>query len=129
MSMFVKGDKVAVSDERGNIIFIRPKMPLGIKNRVRDEMTQIGANVGANGQATGSVSVSLNIGAYQIALLKANILGWEGPDFEGMTCNNVNILLLDPDEPLVEKVLREISDRNKKAASPVGAEVGAASPN
>jgi len=102
--MFVNGQPVAVTLGE-NTIMIRPKMDFGVKNRCMDALAAIG-------QENGTADVALHIGAYQVALMVENIVGWQGPDFVGVACNAANIAKLDPDEPLVELVLQEIAARN-----------------
>ena len=102
--MFVdaKPIDVTVGD---NTISIRPKMDLGTRNRCMDALTSIG-------KENGEVDMELHIGAYQVALMRENVLSWRGPAFVGILCTPANIAKLDPDEPLVEQVLEEITARN-----------------
>jgi hypothetical protein len=106
--MFVKKEKIAVTIDGQNTIFIRGKMPLGIRNKVRDELLRM--DLDDNGQSTGQANITT--GASQTALLAHNITGWSGPEFVGMPCNRVNIEQLDPDEPLVKLVLEKIAEYN-----------------
>lgn len=103
--------------EEPNIIFIRPKMPYGVKQNV----ISAGSKVSKDGE------VGFDGGAWRIALLTNNIVGWQGPKFqtEGggrIPCNAANILLLDPTEPLVVKVIAEIDRRNAEPKVPEGAD-------
>lgn len=100
--MFVNDERVAVTLDGTNIIYIRPKMDLGTRNRV----------LGAMAQLDEQRQIHADIGAYLIALAEANIVGWEGPAFDGVPCVAANIRRLDPDNPLVEAVLDEIARRN-----------------
>lgn len=106
MPMFVVSERVAVSVDGENVIHIRGKMDLGTKNRVSGALMEIGAG------EDGGVEVSGNLAAYNMTLLEENILGWEGPAFAGIECSPANIARLDPDEPLVERVIEEIARRN-----------------
>lgn len=109
--MFVDKKRVPISDGKGNTIYIRAKMGYGIKNRVAGKA----ASVSTDGK---SADVDVDVGAYQIALLVLNVLGWEGPDFvdeetgKPVPCTPENIELADSDEPLWAEVLEEIARRN-----------------
>jgi hypothetical protein len=98
--MFISDERVPVT-VGDNTIFIRPKMSVGVKNRV------IGAAAKVEGKGA-----EFNVGAYTTALLVHNVLGWEGPAFEGFKCTPENIEKLDPDESLVEAAIEEIARRN-----------------
>lgn len=111
--MFIDTSRIAVfiDSDPENIIFIKPKMDFGTKNRVQDAMMQISAN-DASGAKLGMV-----IGAYTVALAVHNIVDWDGPKFrlpsgQKMACTPQNIQRLDPDEPLVERAMEEIARRN-----------------
>jgi hypothetical protein len=102
--MFVDAKPVDVTVGK-NTISIRPKMDLGTRNRCMDALTSIS-------KENGEVDMELHIGAYQLALMEENVLSWRGPAFAGMPCTPANIAKLDPDDPLVERVLEEITARN-----------------
>lgn len=108
--MFVSKEPVPVSlpDDPANCIYIRPKMDFGTKQRVQQAMLSI-----TLGQAGHSSEVPLDMGAYNIALLVANVVRWEGPAFADVPCTPANIERLDSDEPLVEAVMAEINRRNR----------------
>lgn len=131
--MFVSNEPVPVSvpDDPSNIIYIRPKMDFGTKQRVQNAMLQI-----TLGQAGNSSTTPLDMAEYNIALLTANIVRWEGPAFVGpdgkpVPCTPANIERLDGDEPLVDAVMAEINRRNKgredsdPKSSPASATAGA----
>jgi hypothetical protein len=105
--MFVATEGTAVTLDGQNIIFIRPKMDFGTKALVEDALLEAEA---------GSKKSKLRWGAYQTALLVHNVLKWSGPAFVGVDCNEVNVRRLDPDEPLVSRVLDEIAKRNLPGA-------------
>lgn len=107
--LFVSKEKVGVTVDGENVIYILPKMSFGIKQKAMQAMSSI------SGTDAKNVAVSLNIGAYNLALMKLNIVGWEGPAFKGLSFKPDLIEDLDPDEPLVEKVLEEINRRNTKS--------------
>ena len=109
--MFIRGDAVPVSEDNAptgqdpNIIYIKPKMDV----RTRNEVIGSGSRVAVQ---EGVADVNFDVGGYQTALLVNNIVRWEGPAFDGVACTPEAIGSLDPDEPLVEKVLDEIARRN-----------------
>lgn len=101
--MFVTQEKVAVTLD-GNTIYIRNKMDYGTRSRV------LNAAASLDGDKS-----KVSIGAYQLALLQENITGWDGPDFAGVPYSREAVEQLDPNEPLVEKVLEQINIRNTRA--------------
>lgn len=117
--MFITNARIAVyefdpattvSERPPNIIYIRSKMDVGTKNKVQDHALKM---------TTGKTDdAEIHIGAYQTALLTHNVLAWEGPDFHGVPCTPQQMQMLDPDEPLVVKVLEEIGRRNRPQESP-----------
>lgn len=125
--MFVSG-RVAVTaegvtDEKTltpdvDVVFIRTKMDYGTRQRVvgaaaKMQQTQGGGRGKARrGKAP---EMEFDVGQYSIALLRFNVLGWNGPSFAGVSCTPENIERLDPDEPLVQKVLDVIGERNTTA--------------
>jgi len=99
-----------------NTVFIRSKMDLGTRAAVQDEIRASGIKVEQEMEMRG-------IGSYRLALLRHNVLAWEGPDFldpngHPIPCSRQNIALMDPNEPLVEAVAEEIGRRNQPAESP-----------
>lgn len=109
--MFVNGAPVPIT-EGENTIFIRPKMDFGTRNACMDALMVIRQADG------GRADMAAHVGAYQLALLQHNITGWSGPDFQGVPCSPDMIARLDPDEPLVERVLEEIGQRNPLREEP-----------
>jgi hypothetical protein len=108
--MFVNpNDRVAVTLD-GNTIYIKAKMDIGTRSAVQDEIRATTDGTEATGLA--------GLGSYRMALLRHNIVAWEGPAFEGYPCTRANISRLDPDEPLVELVAEEIGKRNAPRESP-----------
>jgi hypothetical protein len=112
MARFVSDERVPIYLEEDplHIIYIRPKMNVGIQNRVMSSVASIKG--GSEGQ-----DVAFDIGAYNTALLVNNVMGWEGPDFDNVPCTSDNIKRLDPDDPLLDKVLGEINRRNTKGVN------------
>lgn len=99
MPKFIKTDRVAVSDDAGNTVWVRRKMDLGAVSRVQ---------FAAAGETL-------------IALYGANILAWEGPDFKGVKCTPEAIATIDPDDPFWTKVADKIAELNprKENADPL----------
>ena len=95
MPKFIQTDRVAISDDAGNTVYVRRKMDLGAVSRVQ------GAKQGEQ----------------LIALYVANILAWQGPDFKGMECTPENIEKLDPNDPFWEQVATKIAELNKREPS------------
>lgn len=112
--MFVTDEKVPVTLDGQDIIYIKEKMDLATDAKVREALLRIGGrtDLGNGDNAFGGVSVDMNLSAWLLALAKHNIVDWEGPSFEGMPCTPHNIGRLDPRDPLVDKVLEEIARRN-----------------
>jgi hypothetical protein len=108
--MFVSSEPVPVSvpDDPGNVIYIRPKMDFGTKQRVQAALLRVTAQDAAEATTT-----PLDVAAGNIALLVYNIVRWEGPAFAGVPCTPANIERLDSDEPLVDAVLAELNRRNQ----------------
>lgn len=98
MPKFIQTDRVAVSDDAGNTVYVRRKMDLGAVSRIQ------GAKPGEG----------------LVALYTANILAWSGPDFRGVDCTPENIEKIDPDDPFWVQVADRIAELNKKGpASPL----------
>lgn len=69
-------------------------------------------------QAMNGMTGGFDVGAYNTEQLVLNIVSWQGPSFVGVPVTRENILDLDPDNPLLLKVVQEIGRRNKKRQSP-----------
>lgn len=113
MSFFVSRDEVPVTlddesvpFEERNIIFIKPKMDFGTKQIVQDAVRKMTTT------GDGQMLTEIEIGAGNTALLHHNVVRWQGPGFQAMPCTPENIDRLDPDLPLLERVLEEINARN-----------------
>lgn len=107
MSAFVSKEPVAVLDGEGNTVYIRSKMDYGARSRVLSAITKMHGT-----------DMTADMGAYNLALLKENIVRWEGPAFDGLPFAPDLIEQLDPDTPILDKALAEINKRNTKAATP-----------
>lgn len=95
-----------------DVIWIRSRMSVAVQQAVQSEATSVSTNR-VNGRSS-TPDVEIDVGVYQISLLRQNILSWQGPSFAGVPCTADNIGDLDPQEPLVERVLQEISTRNTR---------------
>ena len=91
-----------------DVIWIRNRMSVAVQQAVQSEATSM---KGSGGRA---MEVDIDVGLYQLALLRQNILAWQGPSFNGVVCTPETIGELDATEPLVQRVLQEISDRNAR---------------
>lgn len=91
-----------------DIIWIRNRMSVAVQQAVQSEATSM---KGSGGRA---MEVDIDVGLYQLALLRQNIVAWQGPSFNGVVCTPETIGELDATEPLVQRVLQEISDRNAR---------------
>lgn len=109
MAIFVSKDRVPVTLDEKDVVYIRPKMSYGIKQQVISSAVKLVGKPGSD-----DAQQNIDVGAYQAALLVHNIVGWEGPSFRGVKCTEENILEMNPDDALVEKVLDEIGKRNRK---------------
>lgn len=143
MAMFVGGGRVAitatgVTDEKDltpetDVMFVRRKMDFGTRQRVVGEAVKItesskGAKRGRGKKKRGD-QAELNVGAYQIALLRYNLLEWRGPSFVGVALTPTNIEQLDPEEPLVKEALDYIAEANATDSDDDGDEEGDDDPN
>lgn len=91
-----------------DVIWIRNRMSVAVQQAVQSEATSM---KGSGGRA---MEVDIDVGLYQLALLRQNIVAWQGPSFNGVVCTPETIGELDATEPLVQRVLQEISDRNAR---------------
>src|SRR5688500_7704149 len=97
MPRFISTDRVAVSDDAGNTVYLRRRMDLGAVSRIQ--------GAAAGGQLT--------------ALYAANILAWKGPDFtdergKPIPCTVEQIEMIDPNDPFWEMVGDKIAELNPK---------------
>lgn len=92
MPKFIQTDRIAVSDDAGNTVYVRRKMDMGARLRV--------AEAAGNGETL-------------VVLYQQNILAWEGPDFRGVKCTPENIEKIDVDDPFWTKVGDKIGELNK----------------
>lgn len=91
MPKFIKTDRVGVSDDDGNTVYLRRKLDFGARLRITEASLK---------------------GESMIALYVQSILGWDGPDFKGIKCTPENIEKIDIDDPFWEKVGDKIAELN-----------------
>jgi hypothetical protein len=91
-----------------DVIWIRNRMSVAVQQAVQSEATSVKTSGGR------SPDLEIDVGLYQLALLRQNIVAWQGPSFNGVVCTPETIGELDASEPLVQRVLQEINDRNAR---------------
>lgn len=115
--------KVAVT-EGDDTIWVRAKMTRRQRGEVQQELLSLQIRQDAGGRSNGSgrqddqemvVDAKISALLQEAALLKANIVGWAGPSFDNVPCTAAMIDLLDPEMPIVQKVLAEIDRLNTSA--------------
>jgi hypothetical protein len=110
MAIFVSKTPVRVEvDERpGEWIEIKPKMSVGDRGRLTDAIMRVSQGGG------GEAAIDMKAGQYIGAMLEAGIVNWLLLDEGGQTVPFKRELIaeLDPDDPLVDKALLEITQRN-----------------
>lgn len=119
MGKFVKAERIPISDDEGNTIWIRGKMDVGTVGKVKAAAFTMIVKAGKDPDE----DTPLSVGAYETALLQYNIVAWEGPGFldergKLIPCNPLKIAELDPDDLLLKEALEEIGRRNVQKASP-----------
>lgn len=106
MAKFVSKEPVGVTIEGDpNTIYIRPKMSYGLVNSVRSKAARMV-------NKSDGMEQSLDIGLWNVELAVANIVKWEGPEFDHVPLTRENIEQLDPDDPLLDAVLAKIQELN-----------------
>lgn len=117
MPMFIDPtQRVQVSDDRGNVVWVKAAMDAATRAAVQDEIR-------ARGLAVGETLEVRGVGSYRLALLIHNVVAWEGPDFVDSTgtklaCNRYWIERWNPRDPLYEQVAEKIGELNEPAESP-----------
>ena len=103
-----------------NTIIVKSKMGFGAKQRVQGASIKFDLNDVAAG---GVPEATLDLGAGNLALLRENIIGWDGPAFEDargktkpVTAHTIDQMIEDWDteDPLLDMVLAQVNDLNKK---------------
>lgn len=108
MGAFLDTSKVAVRDGP-NTIWIKRRMDFGTKCRVEDMLTRMA--ISGTGSRTGEIQFTL--GAQRLALAVHNIVAWEGPEFNGVPCDQDHIEKLDPEYPVFKAALDKITELNQ----------------
>lgn len=106
MSNEQTADRIAVSDDQGNTIWLRNKrMGFGLRNKVLSAATHMVA---------GSEDASIDVGAYNNAVLFHNIVAWSGPDLDTTPISMAALDDLDPDlgDAALTKILELNPNRN-----------------
>lgn len=113
MSIFVSKERIPVTLDGVNVIYIKAKMDVTTRNKVQDALFQVHSDDGSTVQ-----DFNVLTGRQNTVLLTHNIVAWEGPifcdDLSGklLPCIPQNIGAMDPDHPLLDAVLQEIERRN-----------------
>lgn len=113
MGAFLDTSKVAVRDG-SNTIWIKRRMDFGTKCRVEDMLTRMA--ISGTGNRTGEIQFTL--GAQRLALAVHNIVAWEGPEFNGVPCDQEHIEKLDPEYPVFKAALDKITELNQPREDP-----------
>jgi hypothetical protein len=109
MNQFVDQSTVTVCEDGGeNFITIKSQMGIADDSRAYDALYV----------TSGDGKIQISMGNQKLELLKINIVGWGGPDYQGMPLTPANIDRLNPHSPLVQKVFKEIEERNQERKSP-----------
>jgi len=97
MPKFIDLERVSVSDDAGNTVYLRRKMDMGALARVQAGTTPL------------------------LDLYVANILAWEGPDFKGIACTPENMARMDvQDDPFWNTVGDRIVALNPRLTNKAG---------
>lgn len=99
--------EAVIGDTPPNVIWIKARMDVETRGRVRHEIIASSSVRAAEG----------NPGNSETALLIHNIVRWEGPDLDGVPCDAAHIRALDPTEPHLVLVLNAIGERNEPRES------------
>lgn len=100
--------EAVIGDTPPNVIWIKARMDVETRGRVRHEIIASSSAHAAEG----------NPGNSETALLIHNIVRWEGPDLDGVSCDAAHIRALDPTEPHLVLVLNAIGERNAPKVAP-----------
>lgn len=116
MSKFTGKNRIAVRvDEDPNTIWVVDKLNFGMRQRVISAMAHISATTG---KGLDDADLSFDVGAFNLAVAREAIIGWEGPDFDGVPVDNQTIATLDFDDPLVKRALEVAAEKAMEAMNP-----------
>jgi hypothetical protein len=115
VSLFVDKQRVPVyerddltsTDPAQNVVYIKSRMNWKETSTYKDMLFTMEAS-----------GLQPHIGAAEMAAMKINIVGWDGPSFcdergVPLPCTPEQIEQMDPTEPFWQKVLGEINTRNR----------------
>ena len=103
MSKFaVRGRFPVQVEDDPHIIYIKAEMDVATRSAVLDALKVVTGGVGGTGFAAGG---------YQIAQLQHFIIGWSGPDFDGVDVTPDAIGALLANDPLVKEVIKVVGKR------------------
>ena len=103
---------IAITDGEGNAIVIRAKLNFGQMTRVQSAGLKMHIRPGAETEN----DIEMDWPAYQMQLLVEACIGWHGPRFAGIVFSRDALLALEADDPLLQKVLTEVSTLNNKVS-------------
>ena len=103
---------IAITDGEGNAIVIRAKLNFGQMTRVQSAGLKMHIRPGAETEN----DIEMDWPAYQERLLIEACIGWHGPRFAGIVFSRDALLSLEADDPLLQKVLTEVSTLNNKVS-------------
>lgn len=108
-----------------DVIWIYPAMPAGIEQKVISRAVQMrqaknGQRPARGRRGKSEIDTTYDAGLYNLALLEHNVLDWQGPAFldrqgRKVPCTPERVRALNPQMPLVRRVLEEIGERNAPA--------------
>jgi hypothetical protein len=103
MAKFADRGRVAVQiDGDPHIIYVKAEMDVATRAAVLDALKVVTDGNGGTGFAAG---------AYTLAQLKHFIIGWSGPDFDGVEVTAESISMLSASDPLVKEVIKVMGVR------------------
>ena len=103
MSKFADRGRFPVQIEGDpHIIYIRAEMDVATRSAILDALKVV---------TNGSQVTGFEAGGYQIAQLKHFIIGWSGPDFDGVDVTPDAIGTLLANDPLIREVIKTVSVR------------------
>lgn len=107
--------RVEHESQPGEYIEIKPKLSEGDRRTLQDRAF----SVSAKGD---KVEATIRAGEWQFALLELSIVGWHLLDEDGQPVEFKpgRVADLDPDSPLVDRVLAEVAARNPTSTDKSG---------
>lgn len=136
-SIFISPSQTLPITDGENTIHIQSRIDFATYAKIEEGLMKLEMTTKAssNGQAKGD-DQEVTIGArytrsgQSLAVLLECVKGWDGPLFNNVPCTRKNIAMLDPNHPLVKKVLEELDKRNQDPTEmPKAAAEGDPDPN